>query len=197
MLDGGRARLALALVVDVREEPGEPLGQDVLVDVVGGRGAERLQVGGDLALLAPVAVEVQRGADQAQRPALAVLLPDGDELARLEPFGPFADGRPGERGEVDRLVGVDRRGLADGGEVDVDVAEAGTADGERGGERDLLVVVARQRRQPQRDVDVGGIEHAGALKSCSRPVALLARRTSNEIDLRSRLMRRHLGRARR
>ena len=131
MLHGGRARLALALVVHVGEEPGQPLGEGLLVDVVGGRGAEGLQVGGDLALLAPVAVEVQRGADQSQRSALGLVLAERDEPAPLKPFDPFADGRPGERGEVDRLVGVDGRGLADGGEVDVDVPEPGTAHGER------------------------------------------------------------------
>ena len=37
----------------------------------GAVGAERQEVGGDLALLAPVAVEVERGADEAQRPVRA------------------------------------------------------------------------------------------------------------------------------
>ena len=39
--DGGRGGLALAVVVLVREQPGEPVGEHVVVDVAGRRGAER------------------------------------------------------------------------------------------------------------------------------------------------------------
>ena len=162
--DGGRAGHPLALVGVAGEEPREAVRQHVLVDVRRRLDAERLEVGGDLALLAPVAVEVQRGADQAQRPVRSTLFPDGDELARLQSLDPRADPRPCQRGEVDGLLGVDRRSLADGGEVDVDVAEARPAHGERRGQRDLLVGVARQRRQPAGDVDVGGMEHAGRVE---------------------------------
>ena len=44
------------------------------------------------------------------------------------------------------------------------MAEAGPAHGERRGQRDLLVVFAGERRQPARDVDVGGVEHAGGVE---------------------------------
>ena len=164
MADRGGARCALALVGVAGEEPREAVRQRVLVDVGGRLGAERLQVGGDLSLLAPVAVEVQRGADEAQRPVRSPLFADRDEVALFEPLDPRVDRRPGQRGEVDGLLGVDRRGLADGGEVDVDVAEARPAHGERRRQRDLLVVVAGERRQPARDVDVGGVEHAGGVE---------------------------------
>ena len=121
-----------------------PSASTALVDVCGRLGAERLEVGGDLALLAPVAVEVERGADEAQRPVRSTLFAYRDEVAGLQSFGPRRDRRPGQRRQVDGLLGVDRRGLADGGEVDVDVAEARPAHGERRRQRDLLVVVRRR-----------------------------------------------------
>ena len=81
------------------------------------RPASAAQVGGDLALLAPVAVEVQRRALEPQRPARARGL-----AATLGE--PLAVSGHGSAGQVDRLVGVDRRGVADRREVDVHVAEA-------------------------------------------------------------------------
>src|SRR6185312_8641004 len=50
------------------------------------------------------------------------------------------------------------------GEVDVDVTEAGAADGERRRQRDLLVGLTGERREPARDVDIGGVEDAGGVE---------------------------------
>ena len=136
---GGRGGQALAAVVGLAgEQAREAVGEHGFVDGRGRAVAERAQVGGDLALLAPVAVEVQRAADEAQRAGGVGfgVLADGDERARREPRDPRLGLRPRQRRQVDRLVGVDRRGGADRGEVDEDVAEARAADGERGGERD-------------------------------------------------------------
>jgi hypothetical protein len=44
------------------------------------------------------------------------------------------------------------------------VAEARSAHGERRSQRDLFVVLGGQARQPARDVDVGGVEHAGGVE---------------------------------
>ena len=121
---------------------------------------EREQVGGDLALLAPVAVEVERAADQPQRPRVARLLADRDQRAGGEPLEPVAGVRPRQRAEVDGLVGVDGDGVADLLDVDEDVTEARPAHGERGGEEHRLVLFAGQLGQPAGDVQVGGREHA-------------------------------------
>ena len=74
--------------------------------------------------------------------------------------------RPRQRREVDRLLGVDRRGRADRGDVDENVPEPRPAHRQRGREQHALVVLARERAEPGRDVHVGrredprGVEHA-------------------------------------
>ena len=57
-----------------REQTGQPSASTSADDGVHRCRSDRLEVGGELALLAPVAVEVQRRADEAQRPRLPVTL---------------------------------------------------------------------------------------------------------------------------
>ena len=49
------------------------------------------------------------------------------------------------------------------------MAEPWTADGERRGQGDLLVIVARERRQSQRDVHVGGGEDTRVVELGQQP----------------------------
>ena len=156
-----------ALQVVGVEEPGKPVGERGLVH--GLVAAERAQVGRDLALLPPVAVEIERGADQAQRPALGRVLADGDERARCQRGEPRLDRRPRKGGEIDGLVGLDRGGLADRREIDEDVAEPRGAHGERRGEGDRRVGLAGDRGETRGDVDVGRREHADVIECPQEP----------------------------
>ena len=133
--------------------------------------AERPQVGGHLAFLAPVAIEIQRAADEAQRaPGVRLcVLADCDERAARERPHPFLGLGPRQRRQVDRLLGVDRRRGSDRGEVDEHVAEPRAADGERGAERDPVVLLAGERAQTHRDVDVGGRQHADVVERAQQP----------------------------
>jgi hypothetical protein len=164
---GGRRRGALQVVRRAIEEAREALLERGLVDRL--VAAERAQVRGDLALLPPIAVEVEGGADQSQRTTLDRGLPHGDEWARLQPGDPRLDLRPRESREIHRLVGLDRRGLADRREVDEHVAEARRADRERRRERDRLVVLAGNHGEADRDVDVGRREHADVIERAQEP----------------------------
>ena len=77
-------------------------------------------------LLAPVAVEVEAGADQPQRPrvgASASSSPTATSAALVKRADPVIDLRPGQLRQVDRLVRFDARGVADRGQVDEHVAE--------------------------------------------------------------------------
>ena len=147
----------------------------------GRRLAEGEQVGGQAPLLAPVAVEVEAGADEPERAVRrAVVLPGRDERARRQPPRPAGGLGPRQRAEVDGLVRLDRRGVAHRREVDVDVPEPRPAHGERGREQHLRVVVAAQRGDPQRDVHVGRGEHARRVeggRAARAPGARGARRT--------------------
>ena len=83
----------------------------------------------------------------------------------------------------------------DRGEIHVDVAEPRPAHGERGRERDGQVVLPAEREQAQRDVDVGGAQHAGVVECPQRLGAWRARRTSWAST--SSVIARHRGRGRR
>ena len=102
-----------------------------------------VQVGGDRALLAPVAVEVEASAEQSQRPR-RVVLTAGNEVAVPERSYPLLGFRPGQLRQVDRLVRLDARGVADRGQVDEHVAEPRAAHGERDREPHGLAVLAHQ-----------------------------------------------------
>ena len=77
----------------------EPVGEDGFVDGRGRSVAERQEVGGDLALLSPVAVEVERGADEAQGAGGVGfgVLAYGDEWALRESRYPCFGLGPGQR----------------------------------------------------------------------------------------------------
>ena len=113
------------------------------------RRARRAQVRGDVALLAPVAVEVQRAADEPQRPARpsasSPTATSGLAATRCDPVArarATAARRRRRSSSSSTTVAV----VAGRREVDVDVAEPRPADGERGGQRDL----ARPPRRPAR-----------------------------------------------
>ena len=112
------------------------------------RFAERQQVGGHLALLAPVAVEVEPGALELQRTthqAGASQPPQGHP--------PSSQGRPlRSTGSWVSTIAVSRIV----GEVDVDVPEPRAAHGQRHGQLHGGVIDLAQRAQPPRDVHVGG-----------------------------------------
>ena len=161
---GGGRREALPVVVLAGEQPPEAV-RELTEPYLGGLGlGERLQVGRHPPLLAPVAVEVERAADQPQR-AVGGVLAGGNEPARGDALHPRGGRRPRQRGEIDPeillgVVDVDRGGGVDRAQVDEDVADPRRAHGEGGGEHDLLVGLAAERGEPQRDVDVGGGQHA-------------------------------------
>ncbi len=161
---GGGRREPLPVVVLAGEQPPEPIRELVEPDLRRLGAGERLQVGRDPPLLAPVAVEVERAADEPQRPVGGVLA-DGDEPAGGHPLHPLDGRRPRQRGEIDPetllgVVGVDRGGGVDRAQVDEHVSDPRRADGEGGSEDYLLVGLAAERREPERDVDVGGRQHA-------------------------------------
>ena len=82
-------------------------GVDVARGLVAGE-----EVGGDEALVPPVAVEVERRADEAERSVLPAVLADGDERARGEAVDPRLGLRPRQRLQVDRRRRRRRRGGA-------------------------------------------------------------------------------------
>ena len=133
--------------------------------------AQGREIRGDLALLAPVAIEVEPRAHQPQRARGigVVLLADRDQRACGDARDPLVGGRPLERREVDRLIGLDGRRFADARQVHVHVRQARRADGERRGEEHRLVVLAGQLGQAERDVDVGRDEHSGLVERAQEP----------------------------
>ena len=145
------------------EQPGEAVGEHVHPHRVVGGAGQRLEVGRDLLLLAPVAVEVERAALEPQRAVRA------DELARRDLRDPCGGRRPRQGGEVDGVVDVDRRRLADPLEVDEDVPDARRAHGEGGGQQNGIVRSADQAGEAARHVDVGGGEHARVVELEQQP----------------------------
>ena len=87
---GCRGRALLAVLGT--EQAVEAVAQHRLVDR--DRTAEGEQIGSDLALLAPVAIEVERAADEPQRAALRERLPHRNQRARLEAEPPTLNLRP-------------------------------------------------------------------------------------------------------
>ena len=123
---------------------------------------ERAQVGGDLALLAPVAVEVERAAVEPQRPARRARSPSDEPLAAAT--RPAL--RPRQRGQVDRLVGCRRsrcRGSSRGRRSTWPEPRARARRAPRPAAT-ASSVSPRERGEPPRDVDVGGGEHAGVVE---------------------------------
>ena len=118
----GREALEVGLVA--LEEPCQPVGEEGLVDVVG-RLAAGDEVVGDGPLVLPVAVEVERGADESQRPFLTAALADGNERAGGQGCDPVLGLRPRQRLQVDRGLEVARRGGCDRGQVDADRSSRG------------------------------------------------------------------------
>ena len=140
------------------EQPIEADAQHRLVDGLGRRVREGPQVPGEPHLLLPVAVEVERAAHEPQRPAVVHRRP-GDR-ARGDGRPPGGGVGPGQGGEVDGLVGVDRGRGADRRQVGEDVAQARPADGERDREDDGRVRLAGERAEPLPHVHVRCREHA-------------------------------------
>ena len=159
---GGRL-LLLGVGILALEQPGDPGGEDVHPHGDVGGAGERLEVGRDLLLLAPVAVEVERAADELQ----GTIGPH--QPARRDPRDPPGGLGPRQRREVDRVVDVDRRRLVDPLQVDEDVPDARGAHGQRRGEHDRVVRLVDQRGEAVRDVDVGGREHARVVELEQQP----------------------------
>ncbi len=139
-MSGGREPRATACRDQLRGDPSHP-GRLPRAGPAGdhlqppARG-ELVQVGGDRALLAPVAVEVQPRPEQSQRRAD----PMSSSPTATNSLGPtrgqpLIDLGPRQRGQVDGLVGFDGRRVADRRQVDEHVAEAWTAHGERDASR--------------------------------------------------------------
>ena len=155
----GRGGEALEVGLVSVEQPCQPVGEHGRVDVVRGLVAGE-EVGGDEAFVAPVAVEVERRADEAERPVLPAVLADGDQRARGEAADPRLGLRPRQLLQVDRRVEVGGCGGGDRGEVDADRSESGCADGQRGREQRVLVLLLCELREAEGDVDVGGGQHS-------------------------------------
>jgi hypothetical protein len=178
----GRERLPAVLLS--REKPADPVGEHVGGDVHRRPARQRAQVGGHLPLLAPVAVQVQQGPHESQRPVgRPGRLAAGHEGARGDARRPRPGSRPRQRAEVDRLLGVDRRGVADGRQVDQDVAEPRTAHGEGDGQGDPVVLRPGQGLQPPGDVDVGRREHARGVECPEEPGRLSGAANVEGVDL--------------
>ena len=113
----GRGGESLEIGLVALEEPCQPVGEEGLVDVVGGLTAGD-EIVGDGPLVPPVAVEVERRSDESQRPVLTAALADGNEPAGRQGRHPGLGLRPRQRLQVDRGLEVGGRGRCDRGEVD-------------------------------------------------------------------------------
>ncbi len=168
----GAGLVAVGLVPG--EEADEALPEDGLVDARGrcvavGR-AEGDEVRCELALLPPGAIEVEARAEQAQRKVGASrLLADGGKAARADGVRPPVGLGPGERREIHRDLGLHGGGVDDRREVDVDVAQAGGADGEREGQERPLVLLPRELAEAPGDVEVRGVQHAREVEGGEQP----------------------------
>ena len=178
----GLRRRALAVVRPAHEQPVQ-----AGFEHVGAHrgGPEREQILGDAALLAPVAIQVQRRADEPQRPVREPVLTDRDERARRQPREPVLRRRPGQLGQVDLLVlAVHARRLGDPPQVHEDVPVPRRADRQRRGQRDRLVGLARQRRQPHGHVDVGGGQQPDGVERLQQPVRAHGAAAVERVQLR-------------
>ena len=151
-----RTLLLVALAV---EGPVETSLQGRLVERRCLPGQSGEEVVADVALLAPVAVEVQPALVQAQGGL-------GDERALRDPIGPA--GRFGPR-QCDVLL---RRDVGDGGEVDAHRSVADGADGQSDGEPDVGALDAQKRAHPGGHVHVGRRQDVGAIELGQQPGGL-------------------------
>ena len=87
------------------------------------------EVGGDEALVAPIAIEVERGVDEAERTMFAADLADRNERGGGEAGNPRRRLGPRQRLHVDGYVEVSGSGGADRGEVYADGSKSGCAHG--------------------------------------------------------------------
>ena len=163
----GRGGEALEVGLVSVEQPCQAVGEHGGVDVARGLVAGE-EVGGDGALVAPVAVEVERRADEPERSVLPAVLAGGDQRARGEAVDPGLGFRPRQRLQVDRRLEVGGGGGADRGEVDADGSESGCAHGERGREQRVLVLLLAELREAEGDVDVGGGQHSCLVEGAQR-----------------------------
>ena len=163
-LDGGGRGEALQVAFVVAEQPRQPGRQHVRIDVGRTRRAAAGEVGGDAALLPPVALEVQararRGAAagravRRRRRRRAGWLRAGSSSRRRRATA-AARRRPGRRDRSSPCAGRSPRRCRRG--------RGGGAHGQRRGEQHGLVVVAAEHAQALGDVDVGGGQHAGLVE---------------------------------
>jgi hypothetical protein len=117
--DGSCRTEALEVGLGSVEQPHQPVGENSGIDVGGGL-VPGEEVGGDEPFVLPVPVEVERCADEAERPVVPAVLAGGDQRARGEAVDPRLRFRPGQRLQVDRHVEVGNCCSADRGEVDAD-----------------------------------------------------------------------------
>ena len=146
------------------EQPGDAGGEDVHPHGGAGGAGERLEVGRDLLLLAPVAVEVERAADELQG-AIGSHQPAGRDLARSSRTG-------SGHGSVARSIGSSTSTVAVSwirSEVDEDVPDARRAHGQRGGQHHGLVRLADEAGEARRHVHVGRREHARVVELEQQP----------------------------
>ena len=183
---GGRGGERLAAADLVGEQAVETVAQRVDRDIRCRRSRQAAQVGGDAALLLPVAIQIQQAlVDQAQRPDLRRRrrLAHCDQRRRGDSGEPRVDRWPGELRQIDCLLGVDGRGVADRREIDVDVAQSRRADGECGGKRDVRRRLASKKSEPRCDMYVGRREHAGHVEVAQRAKRAQGAARIKRIDL--------------
>ena len=160
---GGRL-LLLGVGILALEQPGDPGGEDVHPHGDVGGAGERLEVGRDLLLLAPVAVEVERAADELQRTV------GPHQPARRDPRDPRRTGSG--HGRVVRSIGsststvavswIRSRSTKTCPMRGARTASAAASTTESSG-------LVDQRGEAARDVDVGGGEHAGVVELEQQP----------------------------
>ena len=144
---------------DSRRLPGAGAAGDHLQPAARG---QLVQVVRDRALLAPVAIQVEPGPEQAQRRLRSVGSPSSrtatNALALSAPIHPSTEGHGSRTGRPARRI--DARGVANRRQVDEHVTAPRPAYGERSGERHDLALLADELGQPHRDMHVGRRQHA-------------------------------------
>src|SRR5262249_2620474 len=127
----GSRRERLRAIRLARKQPVHPLVQKLQVDFLGVKATALIEVGGEIGLLAPVAVQIQVTALEAKGAIGGAIRTGCDERTPAECRQPRVWRGPRQLREFDGLLGFNGDLVADGGEVHEDMAKARPADRKR------------------------------------------------------------------